>query len=353
MKQLSCEMCGSTALIKDGGLFVCQSCGCKYTIEEAKKMMIEGTVDVSGSTIKVDNSVLVRNCLTNARRAKAKNDWEEVERYYNIVEENDPRNIEAIFYSSYASAMLSLSEDNRFKRQQKFDVLRKSISIIDDSYDVEKTEELMPIIQAINEDINRLSKAEYADDKSKNSKNMNVIFDEAKYFNALKDPIRVQFIESIENILKKDEKPYLYRILISNYRFFCTANALYQFYDESLRNTYKERMQKAIERLAEIDPTYQQEAVPKAAGCYVATAVYGSYDCPQVWTLRRYRDYTLADTWHGRAFIRAYYTFSPTIVKWFGHSEWFKKMWKGKLDRMVANLNADGVEDTPYNDRNW
>ena len=29
-----------------------------------------------------------------------------------------------------------------------------------------------------------------------------------------------------------------------------------------------------------------------SGGCYVATAVYGSYDCPQVWTLRRYRDYT-------------------------------------------------------------
>ena len=53
-------------------------------------------------------------------------------------------------------------------------------------------------------------------------------------------------------------------------------------------------------------------------GCYVATAVYGSYDCPQVWTLRRFRDYTLAETWYGRAFIRAYYAVSPTLVKWFG-----------------------------------
>ena len=88
-------------------------------------------------------------------------------------------------------------------------------------------------------------------------------------------------------------------------------------------------------------------------GCYVATAVYGSYDCPQVWTLRRYRDYTLAETWYGRAFVRAYYAISPTLVKWFGHTEWFKKMWKGKLDRMVANLNAEGVEDTPYVDQEW
>ncbi len=88
-------------------------------------------------------------------------------------------------------------------------------------------------------------------------------------------------------------------------------------------------------------------------GCYVATAVYGSYDCPQVWTLRRYRDYKLAETWYGRAFIRTYYAISPTLVKWFGHTEWFKKMWKGKLDRMVACLNAEGIKDTPYEDRNW
>ena len=47
MKRLTCEMCGSTDLIKQDGVFVCQTCGCKYSIEEAKKMMVEGTVDVS------------------------------------------------------------------------------------------------------------------------------------------------------------------------------------------------------------------------------------------------------------------------------------------------------------------
>ena len=86
------------------------------------------------------------------------------------------------------------------------------------------------------------------------------------------------------------------------------------------------------------------------SGCYVATAVYGSYDCPQVWTLRRYRDYTLAKTWYGRAFIRTYYAISPVLVKWFGHSKWFIKLWKGKLDKMVAKLQAKGFESTPYED---
>ncbi len=88
-------------------------------------------------------------------------------------------------------------------------------------------------------------------------------------------------------------------------------------------------------------------------GCFVATAVYGSYDCPQVWTLRRYRDTQLASTWYGKAFIHTYYAISPTIVKWFGNTQWFKYMWKGKLDRMVNRLNKEGVENTPYNDIEW
>lgn len=88
-------------------------------------------------------------------------------------------------------------------------------------------------------------------------------------------------------------------------------------------------------------------------GCYVATAVYGSYDCPQVWTLRRYRDFALAKTWYGRLFIRFYYAISPTVVKCFGKTEWFKKMWRGKLDKIVQRLNADGYKNTPYNDRKW
>ena len=88
-----------------------------------------------------------------------------------------------------------------------------------------------------------------------------------------------------------------------------------------------------------------------SSGCYVATCVYQSYDCPQVWTLRRYRDNTLAKTRRGRAFIKLYYAISPTLVRWFGKTKWFKKLWKPKLDRMVAKLNKKGVEDTPYQDQ--
>lgn len=91
----------------------------------------------------------------------------------------------------------------------------------------------------------------------------------------------------------------------------------------------------------------------KRNGCYVATCVYGSYDCPQVWTLRRFRDNALVPTWYGRAFIRTYYAVSPTLVKWFGNTAWFKKLWRGKLDSLVRVLQSKGVEDTPYTDMTW
>ena len=87
--------------------------------------------------------------------------------------------------------------------------------------------------------------------------------------------------------------------------------------------------------------------------CYIATAVYGSYNCPQVWTLRRYRDFTLSQTWYGRTFIRLYYAISPILVFLFGKTKWFKKLWKPKLDRMIRELNSKGVLDTPYEDLRW
>lgn len=100
-------------------------------------------------------------------------------------------------------------------------------------------------------------------------------------------------------------------------------------------------------------PSSSSSTSSSSGGCYVATAVYGSYDCPQVWTLRRYRDFELANSWRGRAFIKAYYAISPTLVKWFGNTNWFKSLWRGKLDRMVADLKAKGYSSVPYQDLDW
>ena len=55
MKALTCEMCGSTEIVRKDGLYVCQACGTKYSIEDAKKMMTEGSVKIDGP-VKIDES---------------------------------------------------------------------------------------------------------------------------------------------------------------------------------------------------------------------------------------------------------------------------------------------------------
>ena len=116
MRKLTCEMCGGTDLVKDGGVFYLpRHVDASTPLKKQKKMMIEGTVDVQG-TVKVDNSAFVEKYLANARRAKEKEDWEETEKYYNMVEQNDPDNIEAIFYSAYGKAKTSLTDGDIYKR---------------------------------------------------------------------------------------------------------------------------------------------------------------------------------------------------------------------------------------------
>lgn len=88
----------------------------------------------------------------------------------------------------------------------------------------------------------------------------------------------------------------------------------------------------------------------QTGGCYIATCVYGSYDCPEVWVLRRFRDYHLAQTCVGRAFIQTYYAISPHIVRLFGKSNSFQRFWRSRLNRVVIKLRAEGISDQPYSD---
>ena len=76
----------------------------------------------------------------------------------------------------------------------------------------------------------------------------------------------------------------------------------------------------------------------RTSGCYIATCVYGSYDCPEVWTLRRFRDEKLLPTVPGRWFVKCYYKLSPKLVERYGRKAWFVKPWRRLLDWAVSRL---------------
>ena len=356
MKRLTCEMCGSTDLMKQDGVFVCQSCGCKYSVEEARKMMVEGTVDVSGSTVKVDISEELKNLYQIARRSKDAENNENAAKYYDMILIKDPSSWEANFYSVYYKTMSCKIGEISTAATNVSNSIKQTFLLIRDH--VKDADDRKSAIVEVRDRVNKISK---------------MLFDAAgSHMNNIDPLVKQQFQgQYLANAIAAGGMP----------KYVCDSLCDIFADDEDVMRDVgvqilKDRIAEGIAVDADnqyvrvikrYDPNYQipvnqttedimksiNSSSTSSGGCYVATAVYGSYDCPQVWTLRRFRDYTLAETWYGRAFIRTYYAISPTLVKWFGHTEWFKKMWKGKLDRMVANLNAEGVEDTPYEDKNW
>lgn len=90
MKKLTCEMCGSIDLMKQEGVFICQSCGCKYSVEEAKKMMVE----VSG-VVEVKNAAQLKNLLNLANSSFESKNYAQAEKFCNQVIAMDDKNYEA------------------------------------------------------------------------------------------------------------------------------------------------------------------------------------------------------------------------------------------------------------------
>lgn len=85
-------------------------------------------------------------------------------------------------------------------------------------------------------------------------------------------------------------------------------------------------------------------------GCYIATCVYGSYDCPQVCVLRRFRDNYLEQSAFGHAFVRLYYAVSPKLAELFGKNRALRRVGRKILDKWVFHLCQKGIADTPYED---
>lgn len=367
MKQLTCEMCGATDLIKEDGVFVCQSCGTKYSVEEARKMIIEGTVDVTGSTVKIDTSGELANLYQIARRARDDNNGENAARYYDMVLIKDPTSWEASFYVVYFRAMECKIAEIESAAISVSNCINTVLKLIKDH--VSDKEEQKDAYIEVAHHVMLISRMLFqAATNYYNDIDIEILGDYTqKWIDNGFAAIHCVYIlgDSLDVLFSNDQEANRFSVYAWDLGVKWHLSLIDSLADKKGNNNTINRY---ISKIKTYDSTYIVPTVPayitpqensdeapqeSSGGCYVATAVYGSYDCPQVWTLRRFRDYTLAEIWYGRAFIRTYYAISPTLVKYFGHTRWFKKMWKGKLDRMVASLNAKGVEDTPYEDRNW
>ena len=87
MNAIVCELCGSNDIIKQDGLYVCQHCGTKYSLEEAKKLL---------GTVKIDRSEEFEKYMKLARSCAENKDIANAETYFEMALKIDPTNIEAL-----------------------------------------------------------------------------------------------------------------------------------------------------------------------------------------------------------------------------------------------------------------
>ena len=79
----------------------------------SKKLAIEGPVDVSGSTVKIDSSEDLSNYYTLARRARSEGDLDNQYKYYEMILQKDPNSWEAYLYYRVSKLFYSRLPDFR------------------------------------------------------------------------------------------------------------------------------------------------------------------------------------------------------------------------------------------------
>lgn len=85
---------------------------------------------------------------------------------------------------------------------------------------------------------------------------------------------------------------------------------------------------KILALIKESDPTFSKQK-PKSndgGGCFIATAVYGDYNAPEVIELRDFRDTVLMKNFLGKILVRIYYRFSPYLALIIKEKEILKKI---------------------------
>jgi|GEM_PF-1802617 len=114
---------------------------------------------------------------------------------------------------------------------------------------------------------------------------------------------------------------------------------------ETRLNTFEEVILPSINEVMGKNLDNTKNKNTKSSGCYIATAVYGSYDAPEVLVLRRFRDDSLYKKCFGRLFIQLYYKFSPPIAEKLIYARRLNSIVRIVLNRFVKRLEKTFKEE--------
>lgn len=119
--------------------------------------------------------------------------------------------------------------------------------------------------------------------------------------------------------------------IITNEDDKCNAFEFHQFWAFNQMEEDRARRSKKME---------EYKASKSSEGCYIATAVYGGYDKPEVCILRKFRDEVLKKIFLGRLFIKIYYAISPKMAMRLKEHKYINNKVRCILDRIVEQLKT-------------
>jgi len=108
---------------------------------------------------------------------------------------------------------------------------------------------------------------------------------------------------------------------------------------QKLEEEQKGKVMSGYDTTTKVETASGQTTIRVKRGCFVATAVYGSADHPNVIILRRFRDQHLETNPLGRAFCAVYYRLSPRLADGFFSQGKGRKLMRSALDRFCKSLS--------------
>lgn len=138
MKKMVCEICGSQSIKKDNGIFVCQECGTEYSLEEAKKLLVD--IEESVEKPEEEDRELIQY-YEIARRALRENNGENTAKYYALIVPKRPHDWEANFFQVFGTANGCKIRDIRFAQSNVAAAFKSAVDLIKSYVETDKEQE--------------------------------------------------------------------------------------------------------------------------------------------------------------------------------------------------------------------
>ncbi|HBF4443252.1 TPA: tetratricopeptide repeat protein [Clostridioides difficile] len=332
--KVKCSNCNEIIKVDDSKeTCFCVNCGNKITLKN---------IDLA---IQMNNTDNIENILKLAQTAYEAGNMNEAYDYYCRLLEHNPDDYKALFFKGICAIKGSDLSDMR--KNEALSYIDKSWKLLNEnSVDESKIKKhkyrIVRGLQEVSEDIFYSASNFY-------SKNWECVDAAEFYWGNLIECMDILFydIEFLENYCDlKDNKTLTFYLNLLNLVISCCIEISKDRENACLDNDTKDRIEiiynKTVKKIKEYDKYYKEPEINmtrQVGGCYIATAVYGSYDAPEVLVLRYFRDNTLRKSFLGRIFIKVYYALSPPIAKWLKNADRLNNLVRNILDKIVSKLN--------------